>query len=190
MALIVKSKLCFVNGVLPKPFESDPMYHAWIWCNIVVLPWLLNALSKEIASSVLYIDSAEEMWNDLKERFAQSNRPRIFQIRKAIACFKPMHLQILLLDSFPPINKVFSLILQEEKQQEISSDSLSSNEVVAMLTNHNSSQMKGSVVGSRIGKPSAPRKVRPYCTHCGLSGHTIDKCYKIHGYPRGYRAKS
>ncbi|XP_042981118.1 uncharacterized protein LOC122310920 isoform X2 [Carya illinoinensis] len=30
-------------------------------------------------------NSAEKTWNDLKEMFAQSNHPRIFQIRKNIA---------------------------------------------------------------------------------------------------------
>uniref|UniRef100_A0A6N2MET4 Malectin-like domain-containing protein n=1 Tax=Salix viminalis TaxID=40686 RepID=A0A6N2MET4_SALVM len=32
------------------------------------------------------------------------------------------------------------------------------------------------------------RKDRPICTHCGLLGHTVEKCYKLHGYPPGYRA--
>ncbi|CAL9217116.1 unnamed protein product [Arabidopsis halleri] len=31
-----------------------------------------------------------------------------------------------------------------------------------------------------------PRAPRPLCTHCGLSGHVIQKCYKLHGYPPGY----
>ncbi|MED6118819.1 hypothetical protein PIB30_006315 [Stylosanthes scabra] len=24
------------------------------------------------------------------------------------------------------------------------------------------------------------------CTHCGILGHSVDKCYKIHGYPPNY----
>ena len=28
---------------------------------------------------------------------------------------------------------------------------------------------------------------RPICTYCGMSGHTVDKCYKKHGYPPGYK---
>jgi hypothetical protein len=30
------------------------------------------------------------------------------------------------------------------------------------------------------------RRGRPTCTHCGLLGHVVEKCYKIHGYPPGY----
>ncbi|KAK0581916.1 hypothetical protein LWI29_019529 [Acer saccharum] len=33
------------------------------------------------------------------------------------------------------------------------------------------------------------KKERPICTHCGYPGHTIEKCYKLHGYPPGYKPK-
>lgn len=32
-------------------------------------------------------------------------------------------------------------------------------------------------------------KERPYCTSCHAPGHTIDTCYKIHGYPPGYKGR-
>ena len=32
-------------------------------------------------------------------------------------------------------------------------------------------------------------KERPICTHCGNSGHTVDKCYKLHGFPLGFQFK-
>ena len=28
---------------------------------------------------------------------------------------------------------------------------------------------------------------RPICSHCGLAVHTINRCYKLHGYPQGYK---
>ncbi|CAL9231506.1 unnamed protein product [Arabidopsis halleri] len=31
-----------------------------------------------------------------------------------------------------------------------------------------------------------PRSSRPLCTHCGQTGHVIQRCYKLHGYPPGY----
>ncbi|KAK2635231.1 hypothetical protein Ddye_030023 [Dipteronia dyeriana] len=30
----------------------------------------------------------------------------------------------------------------------------------------------------------------PYCTHCKILGHTMDRCYKIHGYPLRYKTRS
>ena len=32
-------------------------------------------------------------------------------------------------------------------------------------------------------------KERPICTHCGYIGHTIDKCYKLHGYSPSYKPR-
>ena len=33
---------------------------------------------------------------------------------------------------------------------------------------------------------SAPRR-QLYCDHCKLPGHTVQKCYKLHGFPPGHR---
>ncbi|XP_062104553.1 uncharacterized protein LOC133815744 [Humulus lupulus] len=40
--------------------------------------------------------------------------------------------------------------------------------------------------GPNIPRSYPPRKNRPFCTHCNIHGHIIEKCYKIHGYPPGY----
>lgn len=44
-----------------------------------------NSVSKEIAASIIFIETTEEMWNDLKDLFSQGNRSRIFQLRTYIA---------------------------------------------------------------------------------------------------------
>ena len=28
---------------------------------------------------------------------------------------------------------------------------------------------------------------RPTCSFCGIDDHSVDKCYKKHGYPPGYK---
>ena len=38
--------------------------------------------------------------------------------------------------------------------------------------------------------PSKGNREHPQCVYCGLQGHTIDKCYKLHGYPLGYKPRS
>jgi hypothetical protein len=44
----------------------------------MVFSWIINFVSKETTASVIYINNAEAMWKDLKERFSQGNGPRIF----------------------------------------------------------------------------------------------------------------
>lgn len=85
MALSVKNKLAFVNGSLPQPQSSSPNHETWIRCNHMVISWLLNSISKDLADSVLYIETDAGIWEDLTGRFSQRNGPQIFQVHKSIA---------------------------------------------------------------------------------------------------------
>ena len=41
----------------------------------------------------------------------------------------------------------------------------------------------------QIGTKETTRRRSLFCTHCNMTGHTVDKCYKLHGYPLGYKPK-
>ena len=85
IALSFKNKLGFVDGSLPKLDMSDTSpFNAWIRNNNVVISWILNSISKEICTSVIFSDSATDIWIDLKDRFQQSNGPIIFELRRAL----------------------------------------------------------------------------------------------------------
>lgn len=75
MALSAKNKTGFIDDSISKPSSSaDYRYKAWIRCNNMVLSRILNSL-KRIAAFVVLIycmETAQEMWLDLKERFTQS----------------------------------------------------------------------------------------------------------------------
>ncbi|XP_020221438.1 uncharacterized protein LOC109804079 [Cajanus cajan] len=82
--------------------------------------------------------------------------------------------QILLMDPIPPIEKGFSLVLQEEKQQELGIPTNSNDTPTAFA------YKSGNDAKSRTNNPT---KERPKCEHCGKLGHIKDKCFKLHGYP-------
>uniref|UniRef100_A0A2N9GAR1 CCHC-type domain-containing protein n=1 Tax=Fagus sylvatica TaxID=28930 RepID=A0A2N9GAR1_FAGSY len=159
MGLTIKNKLGFVDGSIGPPKEA-------------------NLLVK--SGSIL------------RNRFSQSNGPQIFQVEQAIgslsqsqvsvtdyytklqamrqvvenyhqAClmqflmglnetFTQVRGQILLMDPMPHIDRVFSLLRQEERQTSIGQLNVPHVESTTLL-------------------------------------YKIDKCYKIHGYPPGYRTK-
>ena len=49
---------------------------------------------------------------------------------------------------------------------------------------------KGHIQGYNGGKGGAhSKKERPISTYCGLIGHIVVKCYKLYGYPPGYKPK-
>jgi len=97
LALNSKIKLSFVNGSIKAPSkETDPEgYAAWSRCNDMVHSWIINTLNPEISDSVIYYSTAHEVWEDLHDRFSQSNAPRMFEIQRDIAYFRQEQLFVL-----------------------------------------------------------------------------------------------
>uniref|UniRef100_A0A2N9FPS4 Retrotransposon Copia-like N-terminal domain-containing protein n=1 Tax=Fagus sylvatica TaxID=28930 RepID=A0A2N9FPS4_FAGSY len=152
MALTAKNKIGFINGTITAPNdETLPSFNLWT--------------------------RSQEMWEELNERFAQGNAPRVFEIQKAISSlikdqcnvstyftklkslwdelnnyrffppcsrgalkiltenkqqenvmqflmglndsFVNVRAQILMMEPLPAMNKVFSLVVQEERQRGI-----------------------------------------------------------------------
>jgi len=68
-ALLYKNKLKFTNGSIKTPLLSDSTYEAWEMCNVMILSWIIRTLAPDIVESVLCIDFAKELWDELKKRF-------------------------------------------------------------------------------------------------------------------------
>lgn len=73
IALSTKNKLGFIYGSIHEPLDSDLLHKLGNRCNDIVISWLLNSLSKEIAENVLYSKIARNNWKELEDRFGQSN---------------------------------------------------------------------------------------------------------------------
>ncbi|XP_062158595.1 uncharacterized protein LOC133866045 [Alnus glutinosa] len=167
----------------------------------MVLSWIINSVSKEIAASVISVDSTETMWNDLRDRFSQQNGPQIFQVQKAISAMsqedqsvssyftahKGLWDECIVLYRFVFVENVlvvFSLVVQHKCQSKIFGDleSMSQNTaaLLAKAPSPSQSTFTRPAAGnpSRYGKSSSfVRKDRPTCNHYGISGHTMEKCY-------------
>ncbi|GAU42126.1 hypothetical protein TSUD_351000 [Trifolium subterraneum] len=88
MALKSKNKIHFINGALPRPNDDNRDSLAWDRCNTMLMSWLNNAVEPEISQSILWMDSALEIWLDLKERFYQGDVFRISNIQEEIFSLK------------------------------------------------------------------------------------------------------
>ncbi|KHN48801.1 hypothetical protein glysoja_030571, partial [Glycine soja] len=42
-------------------------------CNTLIMSWILNSISPSIAQSVIFLECAVDIWDDLRERFSQSD---------------------------------------------------------------------------------------------------------------------
>lgn len=84
IALLGKRKYGFVTGTCTKDLYKDELHEQWETCNAIVLSWLMNTVSEELLSGIVYATNSFSVWNDLKERFDKVNRVRIYQLHRDI----------------------------------------------------------------------------------------------------------
>uniref|UniRef100_A0A803KPU4 Retrotransposon Copia-like N-terminal domain-containing protein n=1 Tax=Chenopodium quinoa TaxID=63459 RepID=A0A803KPU4_CHEQI len=94
-ALGEKNKIGFVDGSIPEPAVNDSLFPKWKRCDYMVMSWLLSSMSADIANDFAYVESAAELWSEIKERFGQLNGPLIYQLKKEINNLKQDNLSIL-----------------------------------------------------------------------------------------------
>lgn len=240
-ALGSKNKFESVDGSIPIPDPFDPSYRAWSHCNMLIHSWLMNSVAESIGQSIVYLENAVDVWNDLKERFSQGDLIRISELQQEIyalrqgsstvtefyselkvlweeletymhmpACscpikcscaamrnarhhhtlnyairfltslnenFSVVKSQILLMDPLPSMNRIFSMVIQHERQGNfaISDDS----KALVNAVEYKRPQGRGR------GSPQTTgfRQGNRVCTYCGRNGHTVETCYKKHGFP-------
>lgn len=84
MSLMNKNKLEFVDGSIQKPLVTDPIFSSWRRCNNMVLSWLIRSMTPSIAETTISFKTALNLWENLKERFAQSDVYRIADLLSEI----------------------------------------------------------------------------------------------------------
>ena len=85
LALTAKKKIGFVNGKIAKPDIDSLLYEDWESCNTMVLSWLINSMHVDVSSSIMYCETAKEMWPKLQHVFSQGNGPKIYNMQQEIS---------------------------------------------------------------------------------------------------------
>ncbi|XP_019169576.1 PREDICTED: uncharacterized protein LOC109165318 [Ipomoea nil] len=96
---------------------------------------------------------------------------------------------VLVLDPLPEVYKVFVMAEKLERQINLTNLNLESLDSIHSNAVHdNQGSINGDHVGAVLNNFNGKRNnaSKPKCTFCGMLGHTVDKCYKKHGYPPGW----
>lgn len=80
-----KDKLGFINDTIEKLKEDNAEFFKWKKANYMVRSWILGSMSKELAETFVYYSTAKNLWDELKERFGEGNRPQIYKLQCEIA---------------------------------------------------------------------------------------------------------
>ena len=261
-ALGAKNKLAFIDGTIPIPDIDDLNRCAWERCNCLVHSWILNSVTSPIAQTIVFLENALEVWNDLQERFSKIDRIRVSTLRMEInnlkqgsksvldyftelrglweelnsyrplpSCtcaqqcrcqalraarefriedqviqfltglndkFSVIKTQVLLMDPLPSINKIYSMVIQEESHNVSllsKPESFAPMEEVNSLVNAYDSRRQGdrgkqaNYSGHGNNSSQNSRRDNRLCTYCNRAGHTVEVCYRKHGFPPNYGKK-
>ncbi|XP_076918652.1 uncharacterized protein LOC143579153 [Bidens hawaiensis] len=200
ISLSAKNKLGFIYGTISRPADSS--LALWQQCNDMVISWILNTLSREISESVLYTETAQQLWTELNDRYGQTNGAKLYQLQKNLCQIsQASHLiakreedqrlvqflmglnpsydnvrgNILMMQPLPSINQAYALLIQDENQREIHS----TNPLVSESTAIN--------VASQASNSRFDNKKYLTCSHCKKSGHSVNKCYRLVGFPKDFK---
>ena len=110
--------------------------------------------------------------------------------------FTTVKSQIMLLDPLPSVNKIFSMILQKEREMHLGVES-------TILINKGPSRPSGAPASFRSGSSrivfsgsgsknfvAGGSSHAKFCTYCYRPRHTIDTCYRKHGFPPGFKFRN
>ena len=98
------------------------------------------------------------------------------------------------MDPMPSINKVYSLLIQEERQRSVGHSNLFHVESTTLAVKGSNPNFNFNFSGFSYnyvvpGRKNSKGKDRPICTHCGKLGHVMEMCFKLHGFPLGVKPK-
>ncbi|XP_075083641.1 uncharacterized protein LOC142167376 [Nicotiana tabacum] len=85
IAILGRNKLGFIDGTCKREDFGPNLVDFLGRRNAIILSWIMNYVSKELYSRIVYSTNASSVWGDLKERFNKIDCSRIFQIQKEIA---------------------------------------------------------------------------------------------------------
>ncbi|XP_049383440.1 uncharacterized protein LOC125847787 [Solanum stenotomum] len=85
IGILGRNNLGLIDGRCRKEGFGPNLTDLWERCNAIVLSWIINSVSKELLSGIVYSSDVWAVWRDLKERFDKADGSRIFQLHREIA---------------------------------------------------------------------------------------------------------
>ncbi|KAF1894265.1 hypothetical protein Lal_00004189 [Lupinus albus] len=80
----------------------------------IMISWITRCLTTQIAQSTIYIDTAQTLWQDLKDSI-ETHEYAISFLKGLNDDFNTTKAQILLMELLPIINKILTLLIQQER---------------------------------------------------------------------------
>ncbi|XP_031276784.1 uncharacterized protein LOC116135229 [Pistacia vera] len=187
-----KKKLGFIDGRCTRDSVSKNLQPQWDRCNAIVLSWIMNSVTKDLLSGIVYASDSHLVWQDLKERFDKllwdeySSMIQLPTCECAMSKIYVDHMQsqkllqflmglnetyiqarghILMMQPLPSVDQAYSMLITEESQRGITASS------------YNDSPLESTVLYFTSQSQTKQKKNwNVVCEHCHVKGHQKSPC--------------
>jgi len=81
-ALRARKKFDFIDGSIKRPIDdSTDLLEDWWTINSLLVSWIRNTIESSLRSRIPHVEIAQDLWNDICDRFSLVNGLRIQQIK-------------------------------------------------------------------------------------------------------------
>ncbi|CAH9089489.1 unnamed protein product [Cuscuta europaea] len=82
-AFTAKRKLPFLDGTIEIP-DDEHGSDDWPCVNSMLVGWLMTSIDSSLRTTIAYMDSAQDLWEDVKLRFEVADGVRFHKLKEAI----------------------------------------------------------------------------------------------------------
>ncbi|XP_062085297.1 uncharacterized protein LOC133791383 [Humulus lupulus] len=193
----IKSSIMFLDTVAAMWFELNTRFNQGNGPRIFELRQTLITFHQGNDSVIAYFTKLKEIWDKINEIQPRTpctcaaaadnldfqNLEHVLQFFTGLnESYHAIRAQVLFIDPFPSISKVFSTIVQEERQRKLKPSTTTT--LIVAFTHTITHSNPPTLSHSRT------KKMQPTCSHCQKLDHFKEKCYFIHGFPPGYSSRN
>ncbi|XP_070021939.1 uncharacterized protein LOC142177609 [Nicotiana tabacum] len=212
----------FGDESCPRPVDDSPQIKLWDRCNNMVISWMTSSVSPDIAESVQYSKTAQssldiasyfnklkKLWDELAflrskytnrcncgGRSEEQEENKLYQFLMGLNdTYVSVRSNLLMMQPLPSLYNAYNILLQDERQRQVSPSPQFKNESVSFNVNFHNSVNKHPTANQL---PITPKqyiqrvnfdqtKSNLVCKYCKKPEHLIEKCYKLHGFPPNFK---
>ncbi|XP_042964693.1 uncharacterized protein LOC122298916 [Carya illinoinensis] len=185
-ALNIKNKLGFIDGKILKPSNNaDPLYTPWERCNDMNAPRIFQ-LNKSISTLTQDDDFVSQYYNKLKSFWDELE---IYEPMPSCTCGSMKALM-----EYTHRSKVMKFLMGLHDSYDSVRAQILLNDSLPALNRGSSSTRRDrlfcthcNISGHSLERCFKANPTLPVCSHCHIPGHTKEKCYRLNGFPSGHK---
>ncbi|XP_070057828.1 uncharacterized protein [Nicotiana tomentosiformis] len=205
VVLSAKNKLGFIDGSVIFPKTDSAIQQAWARCKWSKVVPITKGIKFSSTGKFKCINLLHQ-WDELdalntffacvcececgaKVKSLKAHQDeRLLQFLMGLNdIFIGVRSNILLSSPLPSIGHAYSLVIQDEKQREIYATHAYPGESASFIATNQSGNFRKFNENKMQKISFESKRNTEICSYCKKPGHSIDKCYMIHGFPADFK---